>query len=332
MRLKDLLVPSSVLATSLLLLMPNEAHACSPGGCRIGVLVPSGGDVPASLPAVLWSPEQDFFTSEPSPIDPTQIELVQLTANGEVPVQATAAVREDGLYLITPAAPLLPDADYELRAGQFCSMAPPEPWPTTATLHTTSAAPLPMTLGKLSVYAVKQGSLNVATTGGGCIATVTAASERIELGLAADAAPWKNVLMYQTLVDGLPWQGSTGLSDFSLGESWQGRGKDLVYTPCDNSGDEFGIGGVAPGKHSVKMRATLPGTDVALETEEVSFELTCAPPEPPPPEVLVDPENATTDCNVAAPGGGAQASWAAGTMAVALAAMGARRRRGGRMT
>ncbi|UQA62233.1 hypothetical protein [Polyangium aurulentum] len=330
MRLKDLLVPSSVLAASLLLLVPDDARACSPGGCRTGVLVPSGGDVPASLPAVLWSPERDFFSSEPIPIDPTQIELVQLTANGEVPVQATATVREDGLYLIAPAAPLLPDADYALRAGQFCSLAPPEPWPTTATLHTTSAAPLPTTLGKLSVYAVKQGPLNVGTVSGGCIATITAASARIELGLAADAAPWRNVLMYQTIVDGVPWQGSSGPSDFSLGGSWQGRGKDLVYTACENSGEPFGVVGLSPGTHSVKMLATLPGSDVALETEELSFELTCAPPEPPPPEVTLDPENATAECNVAAPGSGAQASWAAGAIAVALAAMGARSRRRGR--
>jgi hypothetical protein len=327
MRLKNLLVPSSALAASLMLLVPSDARACKFGGCWPGAFLPSGGDVPASLLAVLWFPQQ----APNALIDPTQIELVQWTVDGEVPVPATAALQQNGRYLITPGAPLLPDADYEIRAGQFCSFAPYEPWPTKATLHTTSAAPLPTTLGKVATYMVPPGPLSVSSVNGACSTTITAASERVEIVLSPEAAPWEHVLAYETLVDGEAWPGKQWFDSeefdntIPLGGSWQGRGRDLLYARCDIEGDEAAADGLPPGAHSVKMRATLPGTDIWLETEPVSFDLICPQPEAPPG--MITDEGDQTRCSVAAPGEGALATWAAGAMALALAAMGARKRR-----
>jgi hypothetical protein len=324
MLLKPLLVPASVLAASLLLLSADDARACSIGGCLPGVFLPAGNDVPASLPGFFWLPQ----TQPGAPIDPSQIQLVQVTAAGETPVPATATpVMDSKLYVIKLEAPLVPDADYVMRAGQFCIGEGAPQWPTQAAVHTTSAVALPTTLGKIFVYGVPQGPLSIATMSGACNAIVTAASKRIEVGLSAEAAPWKNVLAYETLVDGEKWSGSkSAFSLFTIGQSWQGRAKDLVYTVCDNSGDDFAIDGLAPGTHSVKIRATIPGSDVAVETETVSFELACAPPDP-DPTIIMDNESDESTCSVSAPGSSAQASSAAGALALALGVAGARKRR-----
>ncbi len=323
MPLKNLLMPVSVLAASLVLLTSKDARACSfPEGCWPGAFLPSSGEVPASLPGFLWDPQADPAHE----VDPTQIELVQVTAAGETPVAVTATPLENsGLHLVTPAAPLLPDADYRLRAKQFCSGEAPVEWPTQAIVHTTSAAPLPTALGELKTFNVGEHMLNVVTTNGGCFATVFLMSRRVEIALSEEASPWKNVLVYETLVDGQPWRPSRSMTDIvPLGGSWQGRGRDLVFTTC-NEDDEAFFPGLTEGMHTLQMRATIPGTDVALETEPVGFELAC-PPQSPPGEVEPQLDNEGS-CSVAVPGGASEGAAAAGALILGLAAAGARKRR-----
>jgi uncharacterized protein (TIGR03382 family) len=60
------------------------------------------------------------------------------------------------------------------------------------------------------------------------------------------------------------------------GASWVGRGFDGLYTGCSES--DFGGAadyGLAQGPHQVEMRATLPGTDVALATDTRAVTLVC---------------------------------------------------------
>lgn len=321
MRLKNLLMPVGMLAASLVLLTANDARACSFDGCWLGALVPASGDVPASLPGFLWAPQNDPAHA----VDPTKIELVLVTAAGETPVAATATQVEDsGRYFITPAEPLLPNADYVMRAAQFCYGEAPLEWPTQAIVHTTEAAALPTTLGTVKTYAAPEGPLNVATANGTCSIDLIAVSRRVEIALSEEAAPWKNVLVYETLVDGQTWRPSGSMIDIApLGGSWKGRGQDLVFTACGGGADEAAFEVLAEGMHTVQMRATIPGTSVALETELVEFELACPQSTPGEPELVSN----ESSCSVAAPGAGAQAAAAAAALVLGLAAAGARKRR-----
>ncbi len=113
----------------------------------------------------------------------------------------------------------------------------------------------------------------------------------IETTLPEGAALWRDQLLYRTLVDGEAWYGKESLCDnYAPGRSWKEIGEDLVYGACpDPSGASHGDEGYAYGEnrrprqleptlHTVKMQAFLPGTDIVLETEALTVDLSCPGP------------------------------------------------------
>lgn len=143
----------------------------------------------------------------------------------------------------------------------------------SGTFQVASAAPLPASLGVLVESVNRVGPLQVAA-GGPCTTEVDAHQIGIELQLSAEAAAWRDVLHFETLVDGRAWRASRTPDSPPPGESWRGRGVDLVYRICaskDGSVDD----GLPEGTHEVVMRATLPGTATVVQSSAVTVQIDC---------------------------------------------------------
>jgi len=314
------LLAKTLLAASLasfLQLAPKDSLACSAGPCFSGFFAPKGGDMPASLPGVVWYPRRGGAISP----GPTDVGLFEVTAIGTNQVAANVLPYGDaGAFVLTPIAPLSPNTDYILRGKDGCVDGAP---PTEATFHTWDAAPLPTTLGTILAAGGSYTTLDVATTSGSCSTNINVQAEPISLTLTAEAAPFVNAFLYETLVDGEPFRATKSLiQEVQPGESWQGRGKDLLYTRCDAPQPPDIGDGLAPGNHTVIFRATLPGSTVVLESEPANIYLEC-----PPIDYVNDPSGSASEsggCNTSQ-GGRTNGFWAA--ISVLLLALAVRRKK-----
>jgi hypothetical protein len=245
---------------------PSDAEACSPPPCWAGHFTPAdGATVPASLPAIYWDPS---FGSGASSPDPSKVVLTRASAPGvELPFTATP---HPGGFLLVPAQPLMPGEQYVLVDQSTCGSAPIGP---SGTFLVASAAPLPASLGTLVESVNRVGPLQVAA-GGACTTEVDAHQIGIELQLSAEAAAWRDVLHFETLVDGRAWRASRTPDSPPPGESWRGRGVDLVYRVCA-PGDDVAAEGLTEGAHEVVMRATLPGTATVVQSSALTVHIQC---------------------------------------------------------
>jgi hypothetical protein len=219
-----------------------------------------------------------------------------------------------GGFALVPDQPLVAGTSYLLTDHNVCGDEDDGPFQLdgpTAMFQVGPAAPLPTQLGSLHASAVAVASLQVSANAS-CDANVDAARATIELDFAAEAAPWRDVLQFETWVDGKPWTPSHSSVESRVpGTSWVGRGSDIVYRVCHVSDfDRPNVynDGLAPGPHVVEMRAHLPGTAIEVRSDSVTVELACAADAP-------------------ADAGGCSAGGSPGWGAVGLGALLARRRR-----
>jgi len=114
------------------------------------------------------------------------------------------------------------------------------------------------------------GALGIAA-GGSCAKIVNAAQLPVEMDLPEAMRPFRDHLYFETIIDGTDhWSPSTSLcSPIVPGASWRGKGVDLLFRACDETG------GLSAGRHTVEMRASLPGTNVLVVTSKVEVELRC---------------------------------------------------------
>lgn len=108
---------------------------------------------------------------------------------------------------------------------------------------------------------------------------------RIESRLEGAGQGWRDGLLFQTLFDGKPWEGARSSCSASvrwLGRSPAGAGQDVLYVPCRTEHQTSDSGEIRPrpqsGRHTVQMRAFLPGTDIVLDTETLTVDLSCPSP------------------------------------------------------
>jgi uncharacterized protein (TIGR03382 family) len=285
---------------------------CSPQQCNWdGHFVPAdGATVPANLPAIYWRPRRD--NDEPS----TALVTLTTAADPSTALAFTVTRLPNSIdHLIVPTAPLVPGTQYVITDGNRCLADPGESGPR-ATFTVGPMAPLPTTLGALSVTTVPEFSTSVSTISGSCWTDVTAAGARVEVDFDAvpELAPWRDVLHVRTFVDGAVYAPRASiLSDVPPGESWEGRAVDLVVTVCSSADPTVPPSpNLGVGQHEVEMRATLPGSTVAITSEPTTVMLDCA-----------GPDVGTGGCCSASPHpGGAVA------LALVVSAWLARRRRG----
>lgn len=267
MRFFRALVPAA-LAVAASLASTRPAEACSAGPCSTGSYVPASGTVPASLPALLWTPRAGLKAP-----DPTAVGLFKVTSGGEVAVTVTSEQQPTGAVLVRPAAPLDPDSDYVLRGGNTCEgSGMVDATATQTSFHTGAAAPYPVSPGTLVLGTPTVGSLQVTTISGECFSVVTAAQATISLTPSADVVPWQDAVQYTVLVDGQEWRKYGEL----LGDPPPaGHTFGMVYSTCDQGNDKGTDLGVAPGKHTVSIKATVPGWGMSVETAKVEVTLSC---------------------------------------------------------
>ena len=240
-------------------LASRRAAACSAPSCWPSVVVPvSGAEVPANLPAFWWRAGEGSV----GPADAGAVRLLNLADGLEVALTQQL----DGTAYTFAAGALDAGAQYRFTDGYVCGV--------DATVTVVASAPLPSTLGTLRLDPLQVGDLQVSTAAGSCSERITAAQVRAVLAPSTEATPWLSSFVFETLVDGQPWQAShsAGASP-APGGSWEGRGEDLFYRRCSTSSTVWV--GLAAGPHQAVLRASLPGSAVHLETAPVTFVLSC---------------------------------------------------------
>lgn len=257
----------------VLLLENGRAEACSPRSCwdeHLGVR----GPFPANIEALVWRPASASTTT----LTVSNDNVVLLDAAGvRIPVEVTPMldVRYNYEREIRPLEPLLPDAQYSLTVPRLCDEGPPT---TRYTLQTRATTPIPSSIGALRL--VKQGFEEVRVSASGtCVEDVHAATAGVEVELSAEAEPWREVLLWETLVDGQRWFGppaSVMPRIGPIGESRVGAGRDLLYVRCSPKDAGSINSGLSPGLHRVVMQASLPGRPDVWNSSSLSLTLNCS--------------------------------------------------------
>jgi hypothetical protein len=229
----------------------HPADACSQS-CQPGGLLPGhGATVPANARGFLWNPTYGHGlqpglrltqVGRPTPL------AIAFDMSGQFPV------------IVQPVDPLIAGETYVLEELGGCT-------PLRVEFTAGPAAPLPSSLGTLRLGERARRDLEVSDPGGGCSVVVEASVLELSVELSAEATPWKDLLAFSTFVDGdryLPK--SALLQAIPPGESWQGRGEDLLFHTC---------GQPAPGARDVEIHATVPGTGEILSTQSEHTTVSC---------------------------------------------------------
>lgn len=242
------------------------AYACSFAGCMDGDLQGQGEFIPANTPGLGWRAQHRW---------------------GQYPQQAPSFTLSAGM---SAQAQLAPGGDFhELLFSQNLPLGPlqfigsstctePTAAPLQAEWTVGPAAPLPMSLGTLVASDVTISSIDLATVGNGgrCFEPIDAAFVDISLMPSAEATPWLPLLIFETYVDGQRWHPSAiSISNHRIGHSWQGSGRDRLVADCGAANPRFPA--LAPGAHTVELRARLVGHAAALATAPLTVQLDCTP-------------------------------------------------------
>lgn len=291
----------AVLAASLgaAWLTPNEASACSEPVCQDGFLVPSGtASVPANAPGLFWRAVRDGATGVADEVSAWQVPRASSdggrAAANEGPTATRAPLHVTRVALgptdgpATDAAahgvlltlPLVAGEHVHVEAADTCVIGGLRPF--SADLTITPAQPLPTQLGTLTASPMQRGRLTIASEGGGCSREAETVYVDVDLSLADGAAPWADLLLYETYVDGTRHHAaSSTIHTPAPHESWVGRGRDRLALVCDAAGSDTPL--LTPGEHRVELTARLAGSDVVLRSEPIVIALACPPDSPTTP-------------------------------------------------
>ena len=193
---------------------------------------------------------------------------VVLVRSGDPATQLdfTSAPLGGGATALFPTAPLIEREHYTLVDANQCNGRSGP----SVEFDVIAAAPLPTMLGTLTSQPGFVAERTVGTSSGACTASVSAVQVHTNLALAPGAVPWASLLHYETLVDGQQWAELDGAP----------RAGDVFHVcTTDDSGANRGL---SLGAHTLRVRATLPGTDVALLSEPTTVTLDCSTELPEP--------------------------------------------------
>lgn len=247
-------------------LCPTDTKACS-APCSAWIS-PGGGTVPANLPALRWR-----VSTPPLDEDVPPVTLIEVLADGratQLPV--TIEALDGGWKLGHLTRPLVAGATYQVLVNFHCSGELHIVTTDSVEFRAGPEAPLPTSLGHIEVSAQVRAMCAVGTTSGSCTSPADVAKRDVELVLSTDAAPWRNALLLDWAaapddpVFGLPRRDDT--EDAALGFA--------AYAVCHS--DDLGqYDGNPEGRSAVFVRATLPGSDVVLQTGRATVALQCEP-------------------------------------------------------
>ena len=279
------MVPKAALtgaATLLVVLWMSgpPAHACTcvpPGGGFVGA---ANGRLPANAVGVAWFP--GYVRNDQHLEGRFSVELFEGGEFQDLPVKVTAleefptvfSVLRTNLFLIAPKGDgLKPGATYRFtvdRAGRYGQLHKQvlvtidRETLSNNTAFTLDVAPVTNEMTALAAAVFCSDTLNVSQV-------------RVRGRLSRHARPWREQLLYRTIVAGELWRPSRSMCEKIVpGRSWESIGHDRIVAACGGLGHDLYIHPILkPGRRSVMMQAFLPGTDVVLETAVKSVDLSC---------------------------------------------------------
>lgn len=249
-----------------------EAHACEGEPCIDGyVYPPVGGVVPLNARGFLIRPTMEFYESD---ISQAHIRLLDPTGT-PVPLTFDTTTFAPAVFV---GWDNLERGTYTITSSAACQDERPD---IVTTFTVQGLAPLASTLGRIVVSPMRVGRVAVADSAL-CTGHVEAAYYDLEVELAPDADRWRDVILYQTIVDGDPWSPTVSIFDEpKIGSSWAGRGRDRIFMPC-------GTGRAVT--RTVQVLATVPGIG-GMATPPVTLTLDCDAPPSSGPANPTDPSD-----------------------------------------
>jgi uncharacterized protein (TIGR03382 family) len=281
----------------------SHAAACSGLDCFPSTYFPREGTVPANLPGIYFWPGHSYSQDAGHELDTSSLRLARVDGDEPVLIDFTLEPIAPGLddregFLIVPSAPFVAGASYVAwdsgcNPGHASDVPPDEPdsdpiaeegnpYPFlrgfeffAARFSVSEAAPMPTELGALTAE-TQVDEFPMHLPGGSlCSIQTEVPARELELTLHSSALPWKDALFYVTEVDGEEYEPNGGYQlDPAPGTALVGRGKDVVYTLCDDE-SEAQSDGVVPGHHDALVRGHVPGSSTTLSTTQVSCGLEC---------------------------------------------------------
>ncbi|MFU8805041.1 MAG: hypothetical protein ACNA8W_14605 [Bradymonadaceae bacterium] len=270
MKYRILMTTAAAALTMTTILWSAPAAACSIL-CSDDVFTPTGGTVPANVNGAVWKPT---YFADAQAMDEGDIRLIHVGTGDEISFNLIANSTQEMFWL--EFHDLEAGEEYRFEAPWSCE---PEGSPSEWTFEVGPAAPFPTDTLSLSASEPVRENLRL-FAGAQCYADVHSVYVDVELAIPAELEPWRDALIFETLVDGNPWRVTPfDASIYSLtaippGETWQGRGKDRIYAVCETSDgipQEMG----QEGTFTVSMRAWIPGRTAVLVSNEVEIELRC---------------------------------------------------------
>jgi hypothetical protein len=275
---------AALVACSTALPVARPALACGGFSCKPDQFLPRGGTLPSNG-VIAWWPGTDYRGSGALVDGVRQGPLITppeaLRFECSTPGSSTRAIEidvegDDRVRQIHPRQPLqlgdvcnLSGSDCDLSRDVEHLFNWPDPdYDTTfvsgrATFEIVDEAPLPQKLGRLKVSSAKVESIELPKDAE-CSDLLEACVVRTELELAAEAQPWTDAWVYETRVDGELWAVSRSQPlPNEQGGSYLGRGRELLLSLRSRKGNP-GVPELSLGPHDVEIRASLPGSGVAL--------------------------------------------------------------------
>ena len=240
----------------------RDAEACSRAACYPTLVAPaSGGSMPASAPGLVF--EADF--------DAVNVEL--LDPNGVSIGGSVKKVASLGHSVFAPSK-VLGAGTYTFRYGD-CPGAGPGSEPTTkeARVTITPAVPLPTKAGTLRVAGTGRVDTHSTTSSGSCTEEIDAAFVDLAIDLDAATEPYRDVLSWQTYVDGKWYWGSTLGTPKPAASG--ARSALRLFTACDTKGTNGRDNGLVAGAHRVELRPILAGGAGTIAPAEIGVKVTC---------------------------------------------------------
>ncbi|QDG53329.1 hypothetical protein FIV42_22050 [Persicimonas caeni] len=284
----DRFITASLLAAIGVGGLPADAEACTPAPCTPAEFPYDQKMVPPGVVGLPWYPGSN--PSYDGDIEASDVSLYELESGDSIPfellehpnAQAGSGTNAHSFYFIRPTVSLSPGTAYRVEALDLCTLdenGMPVAGLSEATFATAcESAPLPTELGALRSGPNFKGPLPVQEQDG-CNSLKETSQVRLWLEPSEEARPWMGVLEFELASTDDTWPTEPAIGErLLLGESRFGRGREVLVTWCDPDSGQPIDPGVPPGTHQVYLKASIPGTDVALETAPVEVTLACDAP------------------------------------------------------
>ena len=173
-------------------------------------------------------------------------------------------------------------------------------------LTVTDAIALPTVAGTLAVKEASRATLRAVTSAGSCFDDVDAAIVDLDLQLDATLAAYRDVVAYETLVDGRRWT-ATGAAPRA--DEQKDRSHVRLFAACDDRAAHNGRDhGLTEGSHLVQIVPTLVGSTEAIAPAQLQVTVACdgtnGDVQPLPP----DPTSSSSSGGASSSGEGASSS------------------------